>query len=167
MKWHDRWRVARMALFSRVISPMISCRNVLRAFGLILTLLPITSTPVAAGELVQFDTISGDAGSLKLLGYLARPLRPEADPSPAVVILHGCGGFDDRVVAWADRLSLLWGYVALAVIVSDLAKFRETAPRTPIRSSMRPAHLIFWRNRTSSTAAGLRYSAFLREQWLR
>jgi dienelactone hydrolase len=115
MKWHDRWRVARMALFSRVISPMISCRNVLRAFGLILTLLPITSTPLAAGELVQFDTISGDAGSLKLLGYLARPLRPEADPSPAVVILHGCGGFDDRVVAWADRLSLLWGYVALAV----------------------------------------------------
>jgi dienelactone hydrolase len=50
-----------------------------------------------------------------VLGYLARPLRPEAGPSPAVVILHGCGGFDDRVVAWADRLSLLWGYVALAV----------------------------------------------------
>lgn len=114
MKWHDRWRVARMALFSRVIPPKISCRNVLRAF-LILTLLPITSTSLAAGELVQFDAISGDAGSLKLLGYLARPLRREAGPSPAVVILHGCGGFDDLVVAWADRLSLLWGYVALAV----------------------------------------------------
>jgi hypothetical protein len=101
MKWHDRWRVARMALFSRV-SPMISCRNVLRAFGLILTLLPITSTPLAAGELVQFDATSGDAGSLKLLGYLARPLRPDASPFPAVVILHGCGGL--MIASWPGRI---------------------------------------------------------------
>ena len=55
-----------------------------------------------------------DAGSLKLLGYLARPRGPQAGPFPAVVILHHCGGFDDLVVSWADRLSL-WGYVALAV----------------------------------------------------
>jgi dienelactone hydrolase len=93
---------------------MISYRNVLRAFGLAVTLLAIASTPLAAGELVQFDATSGDAGSLKLLGYLARPLRPQAGPSPAVVILHHCAGFDDLAVSWADRLSF-WGYVALAV----------------------------------------------------
>ena len=85
------------------------------AFVVAVTLLTITTARLVAGELVQFDAASGDAGPLKLLGYLARPLRPEAGPSPAVIILHGCGGFDDLAVFWADRLSLLWGYVALAV----------------------------------------------------
>jgi dienelactone hydrolase len=94
---------------------MILYRKVLFAFVVAVTLLTITTARLVAGELVQFDAASGDAGPLKLLGYLARPLRPEAGPSPAVVILHGCGGFDDLAVFWADRLSLLWGYVALAV----------------------------------------------------
>jgi len=67
-----------------------------------------------AGELVQFDATTADSGSLRLLGYLARPLGQKAEPSPAVVILHHCAGFDDLVVSWADRLSS-WGYVALAV----------------------------------------------------
>jgi dienelactone hydrolase len=62
----------------------------------------------------QFDAVSADAGSLRLLGYLARPRGPGAGPFPAVVVLHGCGGFDDVVVSWADRLSS-WGYFALAV----------------------------------------------------
>ena len=93
---------------------MRSYKNVLRAFGLVISLLAITSTRLAAGELVQFDATSVGIGSLKLLGYLARPRGPQAGPSPAVVILHHCGGFDDLVVSWADRLSL-WGYVALAV----------------------------------------------------
>jgi hypothetical protein len=59
---------------------MLSYRNVLRAFGLAVALFAITSTRLTAGELVQFDATSGDAGSLKLLGYLARPLRPDASP---------------------------------------------------------------------------------------
>src|SRR5690242_5868072 len=93
---------------------MTSLRNILRAFRFAVILLIINSTLVGAGELVQFDATSADAGPLKLLGYLARPRGPQAGPSPAVVILHHCGGFDDLVVSWADRLSS-WGYVALAV----------------------------------------------------
>jgi dienelactone hydrolase len=94
---------------------MLSGKNALCALGITVLVLANTSTALRAGELVQFDAVSADAGSLRLLGYLARPLRPEADPSAAVVILHGCGGFNDLVVSWAVRLSLLWGYVALAV----------------------------------------------------
>src|ERR1051325_10702505 len=91
---------------------MLSFRNALRSFGLAVTLLATSSAQPSAGELVQFDATSAGAGSLKLLGSLARPRGPQAGPSPAVVILHHCGGFDDLVVSWADRLSL-WGYVAL------------------------------------------------------
>ena len=93
---------------------MLSYRNALRSFGLAVTLLATSSAQPSAGELVQFDATSAGTGSLKLLGYLARPRGPQAGPSPAVVILHHCGGFDDPVVSWADRLNL-WGYVALAV----------------------------------------------------
>ena len=93
---------------------MASYRNMLCAFRLAVILLVINSTPLIAGGLVQFDATSGDASSLKLLGYLARPRGPHAAPSPAVVLLHHCAGFDDLVVSWADRLSY-WGYVALAV----------------------------------------------------
>ena len=92
---------------------MFSYRNSLLAYSLT-ALLMTTSTEPRAGELVQFDGISADAGSLRLLGYLARPRGPQAGPSPAIVILHHCAGFDDLVVSWADRLSS-WGYVALAV----------------------------------------------------
>src|SRR5690349_4246343 len=93
---------------------MLSYRNVLCAFGVTNLLLTITSMELRAGELVQFDTVSADAGSLRLLGYLARPRGPDAGPFPAVIVLHHCAGFDDLVVSWADRLSS-WGYVALAV----------------------------------------------------
>jgi dienelactone hydrolase len=93
---------------------MLSYRNVLYTLGLTALLLMITSMELRAGELVQFDAPSADAGPLRLFGYLARPRGPQAGPSPAVVVLHHCAGFDDLVVSWADRLSS-WGYVALAV----------------------------------------------------
>jgi dienelactone hydrolase len=94
---------------------MLSYRNALCAFAVTTLLLTITSMEqLRAGELVQFDAVSADAGSLRLLGYLARPRGPGAGPFPAVVVLHHCAGFDDLVVSWADRLSS-WGYVALAV----------------------------------------------------
>jgi dienelactone hydrolase len=94
---------------------MLSYRNALCAFAVNTLLLTIASIgQLRAGELVQFDAVSADAGSLRLLGYLARPRGPGAGPFPAVVVLHGCGGFDDVVVSWADRLST-WGYFALAV----------------------------------------------------
>jgi len=104
------------SLFGRETPLMLSYRNVLCAFGVtaLLLTITITSTELRAGELVQFDAVSTDAGSLRLLGYLARPRGPGAGPFPGVVILHHCAGFDDLVVSWADRLSS-WGYVALAV----------------------------------------------------
>lgn len=93
---------------------MLWPKNVLCALGLTVALLMVPSMRLWAGELVQFDATSADTGSLKLLGYLARPRGMQAAPSPAVVVLHHCGGFNDLSVSWADRLSL-WGYVALAV----------------------------------------------------
>ncbi|HJU18124.1 MAG TPA: dienelactone hydrolase family protein [Stellaceae bacterium] len=47
-----------------------------------------------------------------LLGYLARPEAPGR--YPAVVVLHGCGGFGPGNVAVADALKS-YGYVALAL----------------------------------------------------
>jgi dienelactone hydrolase len=93
---------------------MSSYRNVLCILSLITLLISTTPMELRAGELVQFDAVSIDAGSLRLLGYLARPRGPGMGQSPAVILLHHCAGFDDLVVSWADRLSS-WGYVALAV----------------------------------------------------
>lgn len=63
-----------------------------------------------AGQFVEFD----DAQTNKVhpISYLARP--PGPGPFPAVVILHGSGGFHSDMLSWADRLRR-WGYVALAV----------------------------------------------------
>jgi dienelactone hydrolase len=64
-----------------------------------------------AGKFVQFES-GGESNRVQLIGYLARP--PGSGPFPAVVVLHGCGGFHQDMLAWADRLRH-WGYVALAV----------------------------------------------------
>jgi hypothetical protein len=118
---------------------MLSYRNALCAFAVTTLLLTITSMEqLRAGELVQFDAVSADAASLRLLGYLARPRGPGAGPFPAVVVLHHCAGFDDLVVSWADRLSS-WDTLRSPSIASARAGFRETAPREPIRRWTRRA----------------------------
>jgi dienelactone hydrolase len=76
-----------------------------------------------AGALVEFPSIS-DRASVKLLGYLARPDvglsallaggSDRAAPYPAVVVLHGCGGFSSHSAKIADQIGS-WEYVALAV----------------------------------------------------
>jgi dienelactone hydrolase len=64
-----------------------------------------------AGSLVEFPNVSDQAP--KLLGYLARP--DDDGPFPAVVVLHGCGGFSSGgSLQLADQLKD-WGYVALMV----------------------------------------------------
>ncbi|MCC8983317.1 dienelactone hydrolase family protein [Bradyrhizobium acaciae] len=64
-----------------------------------------------APRLVEFE--SPLAGPQALQGYLRLPDGP--GPSPAVVLLHGCGGgwrgIDER---WGKRLAE-WGYVALTI----------------------------------------------------
>jgi dienelactone hydrolase len=93
---------------------MPSYRTVLCTLCVITLLLTIAPVKLHAGELIQFDAITTDAGSLRLLGYLARPRGPATGQFPGVILLHHCGGFDELVVSWADRLSS-WGYVALAI----------------------------------------------------
>jgi dienelactone hydrolase len=76
-----------------------------------------------AGGLVEFPNLSEQA-PINLRGYLARPdaglsallggNSNRAEPYPAVVVLHGCGGFSSHSAQIADRLGA-WGYVALAV----------------------------------------------------
>lgn len=64
-----------------------------------------------AGKFVEFES-GGESKRVQLIGYLARP--EGSGPFAAVVVLHGCGGFHQDMLAWADRLRR-WGYVALAV----------------------------------------------------
>jgi dienelactone hydrolase len=76
-----------------------------------------------AGALVEFPNLSEHVPT-KLLGYLARPdaglsallggNSNRAGPYPAVVVLHGCGGFSSHSAKIADRLAS-WGYAALTV----------------------------------------------------
>lgn len=64
-----------------------------------------------AGKFVEFES-GGESKRVQLIGYLARP--EGSGPFSAVVVLHGCGGFHQDMLAWADRLRR-WGYVALAL----------------------------------------------------
>lgn len=76
-----------------------------------------------AGALVEFPNLSEHAPA-KLPGYLARPdtglsallggNSNRAEPYPAVVVLHGCGGVSSHSARIADQLGS-WGYVALTV----------------------------------------------------
>jgi dienelactone hydrolase len=76
-----------------------------------------------AGTLVEFPNVS-EKTPAKLLEYLARPdvglsglladQSNRAEPYPAVVVLHGCGGFSNHSARLADQIGS-WGYVALSV----------------------------------------------------
>lgn len=67
---------------------------------------------LAPAERVEFDGVSLTR-RLTLRGYLRRP--DAAGPSPAVVLLHGCGGFPEALDEnWGTRIAA-WGYVALTV----------------------------------------------------
>ena len=65
-----------------------------------------------AGKFVEFESGGVQSNQVRIIGYLARP--EGSGPFPAVVVLHGCGGFHQDMLAWADRLRG-WGYVAVAV----------------------------------------------------
>ena len=79
-----------------------------------------------AGQFVQFKS-----GDVTLTGYLAKPAGQGT--FPAVVLLHGCGGFHSSMLTWADRLAYR-GYASLAVdsfgprgITSNCGGFAEQA----------------------------------------
>jgi dienelactone hydrolase len=81
-------------------------------FASMLVTLLTFAVPAYAGKFVEFDSGGRQSEQVQIIGYLARP--PGSGPFPSVVVLHGCGGFHQDMLAWADRLSR-WGYVALAV----------------------------------------------------
>ena len=91
--------VARFAAWSLVLLSVLAC-----------------ICPAHADELVQVapQRASGSQqpSTQPLFGFLTRPYH--AGRYPAVVLLHGCGGFSDHDVAMATRLRS-WGYVALAL----------------------------------------------------
>ncbi|CAN5910772.1 dienelactone hydrolase family protein [soil metagenome] len=84
---------------------MLCLRSLLAAIVALLTM----GGPCLAGAITDIPA-DGDHKSLPI--YLARP--PGTGPFPAVVVLHGCGGFNGVVASWTDRLAY-WGYVAVAV----------------------------------------------------
>ncbi len=64
-------------------------------------------------EVVQFAGPAQSPTPLVLKGYLRRPTSP--GPFPAVVLLHGCGGFSDQLdQKWGVEIAA-WGYVALTI----------------------------------------------------
>jgi fermentation-respiration switch protein FrsA (DUF1100 family) len=77
----------------------------------------------APGSLVEFQSVSEQMPA-RLLGYLARSdaglsgvlanHANRAGPYPAVVVLHGCGGFSSHLAQIADQMGS-WGYAGLAV----------------------------------------------------
>jgi len=95
-----------------------------RIFLLVIGLVSLLGAAAGrAGGLVEFPNLADHAPS-RLLGYLARPdaglsailggLPDGVGSYPAVVVLHGCGGFSSHSAEIADRMGSL-GYVALAV----------------------------------------------------
>ena len=79
-----------------------------------------------AGQFVQFKS-----GDVTITGYLAKPAG--GGTFPAVVLLHGCGGFHSSMLTWADRLAHR-GYASLAVdsfgprgVTSNCGGFAEQA----------------------------------------
>jgi dienelactone hydrolase len=79
--------------------------------GSLLVAVSVAGADASAGEFVDIDSGSGPE-PVRLVGYVARP--PGDGPFPAVVLLHGCGGFHSSMLSWADRLSR-FGYAALAI----------------------------------------------------
>jgi dienelactone hydrolase len=69
--------------------------------------------PITSAEVVEFDGLSLTTSRLTLRGYIRRPDR--GGPSPAVVLLHGCGGFPEALdQEWGVKI-VAWGYVTLTV----------------------------------------------------
>jgi dienelactone hydrolase len=68
---------------------------------------------VAPAELVKFDSVPPGPAPPILQGYLRRPSG--AGPFPAVVLLHGCGGYPEPLDQdWGVKVAS-WGYVTLTI----------------------------------------------------
>ena len=93
-----------MTTFARIAALLAA----LPIWGTGVTLAPAADT---APRLVEFE--SPLAGPQALQGYLRLPDGP--GPSPAVVLMHGCGGAWRGIDQRWGKLLAEWGYVTLAI----------------------------------------------------
>ena len=100
-----------------------------------------------AGQFVQFKS-----GDVTLTGYLAKPAGQGT--FPAVVLLHGCGGFHSSMLTWADRLAYR-GYASLAVDSFGPRGSRRTAAASLSRPATAMRHFTIWCSRLSCARIGL------------
>src|SRR5919108_5302747 len=108
--------------FNRSTRLVIGSGWLFRLLAILLMLADDGAGGARAGTLIEFRNLS-DREPARLVGYLARPdtglsaiLGGDAnriERYPAVVVLHGCGGFSSHAAEIADRMGS-WGYVALA-----------------------------------------------------
>jgi len=82
-----------------------------RLIAALLLALGLASAPASAGQFIAIEGGTQES-PVRLVGYMARPAGE--GPFPAVVLLHGCGGFHATMLTWADRLAR-WGYATLAI----------------------------------------------------
>lgn len=80
---------------------------------------PAPAPETAASETIWFTTDEGEM----LSGDLALP--PGSGPFPAVVLMHGCGGFPSRTVAAWDPALRSWGYATFALDSFGGRRLRE------------------------------------------
>ena len=111
----------------------------------------IAQTTATAQTTVNFPSLDG---ATDLIGHLT---RPEGDaPRPAVVLMHGCSGLNDKkgrifglYRAWARALAVQ-GYVTLIVDSATPRGLGQTCSRGPDSRRM-------WRDRPKDAYGALQY----------
>ncbi|MBK5652413.1 MULTISPECIES: dienelactone hydrolase family protein [Bradyrhizobium] len=110
-----------------------------------------TAAPAAAETIVNFPSLDG---TTDLIGHLDR--RENDTPRPAVVLMHGCSGLNDKkgrvfglYRAWARALAVQ-GYVTLIVDSATPRGLGQTCSRGPDSRRM-------WRERPKDAYGALRY----------
>ncbi|UPT96457.1 dienelactone hydrolase family protein [Bradyrhizobium barranii subsp. apii] len=71
--------------------------------------------PGIAKDNVRYPNVVLPGAIIQPVTVRAEIYRPQENgPSPAIIVLHGCGGHDAHHELWAERLAS-WGYVAVVV----------------------------------------------------
>ena len=123
--------------------------------ALVWLVLALAAPAAAAEAIVNFPSLDG---STDLIGHLARldSDAPGDTPRPAVVMMHGCSGLNDKkghvfgmYRAWARALAVQ-GYVTLIVDSATPRGLGQTCSRGPDSRRM-------WRDRPKDAYGALQY----------
>ena len=104
-----------------VIQPSHLLRIAVIVFGLCINFSVPSSAdqqPIPQAKSIQFEgDLPFTPNPLVLKGYLRRP--EGTGRYPAIVLLHGCAGFAERLdQRWGERLAA-WGYITLTIDMSS------------------------------------------------